>query len=78
MTSGYEWNFAGTKKSIAHAFGVLPKYSLFAVVGIHFALGAGRSLFSHRPLRVFLHIMVPTGLASLPMLGRLVWLPLGR
>jgi hypothetical protein len=31
MSAGYEWQFAGTKKSIAHAFGVLPKHLLFAV-----------------------------------------------
>jgi len=30
MTSGYEWEFAGTKKSIAHAFGVMPKYSVLS------------------------------------------------
>jgi len=27
MSAGYEWKYAGTKKSVAHAFGVLPKLS---------------------------------------------------
>jgi putative SOS response-associated peptidase YedK len=34
MSAGCEWQFAGTKKSIAHAFGVLPRHSLFAVAGL--------------------------------------------
>ena len=34
MSAGYEWNFAGTKKSIAHAFGVMPRHSFFAVAGL--------------------------------------------
>jgi putative SOS response-associated peptidase YedK len=34
MSAGYEWKDAGTKKSVAHAFGVLPKHSLFAVAGL--------------------------------------------
>src|SRR5262249_14626155 len=34
MSAGYEWKFAGTKRSIAHAFGVLPRHSLFAVAGL--------------------------------------------
>lgn len=34
MTSGYEWKDAGTKRSAAHAFGVAPRKSLFAVAGL--------------------------------------------
>src|ERR1043166_7276987 len=34
MSAGYEWQFAGTKRSVAHAFGVLPRHSLFAVAGL--------------------------------------------
>jgi putative SOS response-associated peptidase YedK len=34
VSADYECKFAGKKKSINHAFGVLPRYSLFAVVGL--------------------------------------------
>jgi len=34
LSAGYEWQFAGMKKSIAHAFGVIPRGALFAVAGL--------------------------------------------
>src|SRR5437868_13007491 len=34
MSAGYEWQFAGTKRSIAHAFGPTPQHSMFAVAGL--------------------------------------------
>ncbi len=34
VSAGYEWKFAGTKRSIAHAFGPTPRHSLFAVAGL--------------------------------------------
>ena len=34
MSAGYEWKDAGTKKSVAYAFGVPPRGALFAAAGL--------------------------------------------
>jgi putative SOS response-associated peptidase YedK len=34
MSAGHEWQFAGTKKSVSHAFGLPPRGALFAVAGL--------------------------------------------